>query len=227
MKYIEGKTIREKILLIGLIVSFVLGGYLMIRIKPINGEIAKTENIIKKEKSKYQSLLSNTKGVKPSSSLKKEIVKLEKELEKEKQILKGLNLSLVDLNNQEAVHALIKEITVLAEKHNLQILAKKNEVMDLVSMIRNSKRKALQNTQANNRVALQANKVIDVKNNETLNRHMFSLTLRGTFSTTYSFMKSLSELEHSVLITRIKMFADDLNTFNGKRLVNSEFMLAI
>jgi cell division protein FtsL len=230
MTFLEGKSQREKILLIGLIVALVFGSYLMIRVKPVIQETKKTEELIKKQERKYSQLLKETDNIKPSSVLLKEVSGVEKKLEKEKQNLNGLDLSFVDLSNQEAVHTLITEITIAAEKNHLQVLGKQNEMLELTSLVGKNTMALNNNINATNKnkskknVSQGGNSFFDNKN---LKRHMFKLQVKGTFNSIYNFITTLNDLRYSVLIARIKIYADEVNTYNGRRLVTTDLTLAI
>ncbi|MBL1140439.1 MAG: hypothetical protein HND53_00220 [Proteobacteria bacterium] len=231
MTYLEGKTQREKILLIGLVVAFIFGGYLMIRVKPAIQDFKKTEELVKKQERKYNQLLKETGNTKPSNALLKEISAVEKKLEKEKLNLSGLDLSFVDLSNQEAVHSLITEITIAAEKNYLQVLGKQNEMMELASLVGKKSMLVVNNVKGanknkkSNKVSQTGNSI--VSNNKNLKRHMFKLQVRGTFSSVYKFINDLDNLRYGVLIARIKLSTDEENTYNGRRLITTDLTLAI
>lgn len=233
MKALEGKSKREKFLLLGLIVSLMFGAYLMTRVKSLNKELKQTESFIKDEKKKYNKLTRQTGNIKPSSAIRKEISSLEKKLNKEKQSLKGMDISFVDLSNQEALHTLIADITLAAEKNHLQVLSKVNEVSDLTQLVGSTELNHL-NIQNNNSLRKANNKgksinsnKITTKNEQALKRHVFKLQIRGSFLSTYQFINSLKGLKHAVLIARLKLQADDENTYNGRRLITTDLTLAI
>lgn len=230
MKLLQNKSKREKILIIGLVVSLIFGVYLTTRIKNLNANIQRMESGIQTEKQKYSKLLQETKDAKPSNILEKEIESLQSQLHEERESMKGFDLAFIDLDDTEALYALMRDITVSAEQHNLQVLGKENELIQLASLIGQTPRQTTtaassRRTRTNNSAGnLQNN---NISNNNTLKRHVFKLRLRGTFHSTYLFVKSLHDMERSILITRIKLSADDLNTYNGTRLINTELTLAI
>jgi cell division protein FtsB len=232
MTFLEGKSQREKILLIGLIVSLIFGTYLMIRVKPVIQDTKKTEELVKKQERKYNRLLKETDNIKPSNVLLKEVSGVEEKLKKEKQSLNGLDLSFVDLSNQEAVHSLITEITIAAENNNLQVLGKQNEMLELTSLVgkntmilNNSGNATYKNKNKNKKSIAKGGNVI--ADNKNLKRHMFKLQVKGTFSSVYNFITTLNDFRYSVLIARIKLYADEENTYNGRRLVTTDLTLAI
>jgi cell division protein FtsB len=230
MSFLEGKSQREKLLLIGLVVSLVFGSYLMLRVKPLNQKIVKTEELVKKQEKRYNQLLKETGNIKPSSSLLKEIASVEKKLDKEKKNLTGLDLSFVDLSNQEEVHALITDITISAEKNYLQVLGKQNELMELTSLVGKKTNLYASNVSSNSKSRKNKknkNESMSINNNKNLKRHMFKLQVRGSFDSIYKFINALDDLRYGVLIARVKLYTDDENTYNGRRLITTELTLAI
>lgn len=221
---LKGKSFREKLLVFGLAISFVFGSYMMLRIKPLVVDIQKAEKNFKSQKKKYSRLLSETGDAKPSKMLERELEKLNKQLDQERQNLQGFDVSFIDLSNQEAKHSLIADITLAAEKNQLQVLSKQNEMRELAALVSSGEMSGSL-TAANNR----SNKKpkAPAKNNGSLQRHVFKLQVRGTFHSTYRFIQALQELRHSVLIARMKLSADDNVTFQGRRLVTTDLTLAI
>ncbi len=223
-KVLAGKSFREKLLIFGLLISVVFGGYMMIAVKPMVIEAEKNDKEYKSLKSRYSKLLKETKDAKPSSTLEKELKKLTKQLEAEQQSLQGLDFSFINLDNQEAKHALIANITIAAEENQLQVLGKSNEIRDLTSLVSTAQvGKRLPAKNSTKRGATPA----PSGNSATLNRHVFNLQIRGTFFSTYKFLKQLQAMENSVLVARFKLMAEDKITYQGKRLVTTDLTLAI
>lgn len=225
MKLLQKRSTREKILLGVLVLSLALSAYTSIRVKALNVHIQRLKADIEQEQEEFSKLLQETRDAKPSHILEKEIAELERQLEEERQSLKGLKLSFVDLDDQEALLALIKGITEAAERHRLLVLSKENEIGELASMVGPlpGQSAPVAATSGTGDAAGKAHTVTD----SALKRHVFKLRVRGTFASTYAFIRALHDMERSVLIIRIRLTADDLNTFNGLRLINTDLTLAI
>jgi cell division protein FtsL len=232
MKYLDGKTKREKFLIIGLIGTLIFGGYLMTRVKSLNSNLEKIKENIVSEKKKNAKLKNDIGDIKPSKVIEKEITALQKKIDKEKAALKGLDLDFVDLNNHEALHKLLSDVTLTAEKYNLQILSKENEFADLKTLLGKDNQVAPKLVPGKKIGKAQKRRISQFvaeakKNNTTLKRRMFKLKLRGTFQSTYEFIQALHNMEHSVLIARLKLNAEDNNTFQGVRLISTNLTLAL
>ncbi len=233
MKALEGKTRREKILLTGLAVAMVFSSYLLFRVKHLNLDIKKIDANIISEKKDYNKLVKKTGNIKPSHVLNKEIASMEKKLEQERQNLQGMDLSFVDLRNQEALHGLIADITLTAEKFQLQVLGKQNELTDLTTLVKNGQPTPTINKNNKNRQSSKNARFVNPAGSTTatqdnnLKRHLFKIKIRGSFHSTYDFIKSLKNMEYGVLIARLKLTAEDLNTYNGQRLITTDLTLAI
>lgn len=225
MKFFEGKSQREKLLVIGLIVALIFGSYLMLRVSNLQKEVVKQEKTYKVEKKRLAKLEKETSNVQPSSKLEKQVKKLQENLKSERENLQAFDFKFVDLSNEVALLGQIAQITEKAEINQLRILSRKNELKSLTSVMNSinvANNKNAGNVK-NNSAALLTNKAAG----DQLQRRMYRLKLRGTFKSTYDFIKDLQTLEYGVLITKLDMTADDKNTYNGLRLVITDITLAI
>lgn len=233
MRLLEGKSKREKILIIGLMVSLIFSVYLITRVGALTEDIAKLEENYKSETKKLNRLNKATGNAKPSEQVIKQVKSLEKKLDIERQSLEGFEFKFVDLSNKEALLEQITQITVAAENNKLRILSKQNELRPLTSMIGNVIQNLSPANPTNNKVKKRSKNLQQsnlLNNNiasDKLQRRMYRLKLRGTFKSTYDFIKELQKLDYGVLITKLSMTADDKNTYNGLRLVIADITLAI
>ncbi len=233
MSFLEGKSTREKLLVIGLIAAMVFGTYVLTRVSALNKEVVKLEEGYKKEKKKLTRLNKETGDIKPSSQLIRQTKELEKKLKTERENLKAFDFEFVDLNNEEKLLQQIADITIAAENKQLRILSKTNELRSLTSMMGNAlsilSSSTVKNNKANRKSAILKQKSLlnsDVANNQ-LKRRMYRLKLRGSFQSTYDFIRDLQTLDYGVLVTRVSITADDKSTYNGIRLVITDITLAI
>lgn len=232
MNFLEGKSKREKILISGLIISLVLSLYVITRVSNFNKEISNIEKDYKSDSRKLSKLKKETKGVEPSSKLEKSVKALKEKIKIEEQSLQGFDLKFVNLSNEAAVLEQISLITFTAEKNKLRILSKKNELKSLVSImgdaITNIYAKKSSNNSSRKSKKTAVNNLLNSKVAQSnLQRRIFTLKLRGTFVSTYDFLKQIQQLEYGVLISKVSMTADEKNTYNGLRLVVTDITLAI
>lgn len=226
MKFLEGKTKREQNLVIGLIVALIFGGYLMTRVADLNKEVVQTEGEYKSEKKKLAKLNKETANFESSGSIDKQLKKLNETLKKERESLQAFDFKFVDLSDEQAILEQITDITLTAEKNQLRILSKRNELRPLTSVMKNISLKNNNNKNSKDKKVNAKQQDLSAANNQ-LKRRMYSLKLRGTFKSTYDFIKDLQSLEYGVLITKINMLTDDKSTYNGLRLIVTDITLAI
>ncbi|MCG8380250.1 MAG: hypothetical protein MI865_12370, partial [Proteobacteria bacterium] len=135
MKYFEGKSTREKVLIIGLVVSLVFSLYVITRVNTFNKEITRLDKIYKKDAKKLKDLKKKTGNIKPSVEILREVKNLEEKLEVERQNLAGFDIKFINLRDTQLMQDHIKNITLAAEKNQLRILSKQNELRPLASIM--------------------------------------------------------------------------------------------
>lgn len=224
MKFLEGKSQREKLLVIGLIVALVFGSYLMLRVSKLQKEVVQQEKTYKVEKKRLAKLEQETGNIQPSSKIEKQVKKLEASLKSERENLQALDFKFVDLSNEEALLGQIAQITEKAEVNQLRILSRTNELKSLTSVMQSIKVAKNKNTKNKSKTNVL---LTSQAAGDQLQRRMYRLKLRGTFKSTYDFIKDLQTLDYGVLITKLDMTADDKNTYNGLRLVITDITIAI
>ena len=202
---LKAKSGREKLLIKLLVVSIVFGGYVVLRVKPLNTQLNDLQQEVKRAEKEQRELQQEVGDVRPSSQVQADVREWEQKLETERKQLEGLNISFINLNENETLFDMLASITDVAQRNNLQIISKKNEPIKLAKLV--------------------GKKLGDQQ--EQLRRQMFNLQLRGTFDSIYSFVDSLDELENSVLITRLSLRASNEQVYNGRRLINADLTLAI
>ena len=202
---LKAKSSREKLLIKLLVLTMVVGGYLVLRIKPLNTELNNLQEQVEQTKKERRELREEVSDVRQSSRVKEDINKWQQKLETERKQLEGLNISFINLNQNEALFDMLASITEVARRNNLQIISKKNEPIQLAKLV---------------------GKDLG-KHQEQLRRQMFNLQLRGTFESMYKFIDSLDELENSVLITRLSLKASNDQVYNSRRLISANLTLAI
>lgn len=202
---LKAKSSREKLLIKLLVLTMVVGGYLVLRIKPLNTELNNLQEQVEQTKKERRELRQEVSDVRQSSRVKEDINKWQQKLETERKQLEGLNISFINLNQNEALFDMLASITEVARRNNLQIISKKNEPIQLAKLV---------------------GKDLG-KHQEQLRRQMFNLQLRGTFESMYKFIDSLDELENSVLITRLSLKASNDQVYNSRRLISANLTLAI
>lgn len=209
MKNLSAASLREKILVVVLVFSLSIGAYLMLRIKPMQT----TLTVLQEQLDDSKKMLNNTRTLRPgtneASSLRNDIAQLETTIDQEQQTLTGFKNSFIDLSRTDATPKMRKQITSLAERHQLRVLS----------------------IRASN-LALDSLAGVKTKDNEeALARPLFDIKFSGGFFNTNQFILGLKSLPHAVVVTKLSISANkaagDFSPTEVNTTLISTFTLAI
>ena len=188
MNKLANMNIREKLLILILCLSVLVGGYSLLRIKPLQQEIIMlTESLDDSKKA-----LSETKPIRMNASsttaLRQKLIKLQEKVEKE-QALAGLKNSFIDLAKSDAVPTMRGMITALAEKKGLRIrnIDESNVALDTLAGVHTP------------------------EGSEVLARPLFDIRFSGEFFQFNQFIEALAHLPNTVIVTKM-----DIEIANGR-----------
>ncbi|MBC8412810.1 MAG: hypothetical protein ISR96_02140 [Nitrospira sp.] len=176
---------RERALLLFLVIAILAAGYLTLRVKSMQSEGKRMNEILAETMKERNSLRPIRTGAQNMEAMEKEIAELTRGIEETDRLLEGFSKGLIDLLSSDALANAKGEITILAEKNNMKVLQINRSSLRIDSLTGTKK--------AGNQIVHE--------------RPLFDLKLQGAFISVNEFIRQLAVLPFNAVIMRLQIQA--------------------
>jgi len=172
-------SLREQILIAVLVLSAIIGAYVMLRVQVQTTQKLVWEEQLETSRSAKKSARTHRATNHDSEKLAQDIAKLEQDIEQTKTTVSGIEGRFIDLNSKKAVANMRSRLTDLAQRNQLRLSKVTKSSQDLAKF-----------TSANQQ-----------KLAAFLERPMFNVELSGRYHHLLNFIKQLESLPNRVVVT--------------------------
>ncbi len=205
MKNLMPSSTRERLLIVFLVLSVVIGGYLVLRVKTMKTGLVVLQEQLDDSRKAVKKIRPTKQESSNATVIQHEIAEMEAIIEQEQKTLSGFKKSFIDLSSSDAIPSMRSEITALSGKYNLRLLSINRSSVSL-------------DTLAGVKVE---------KGEEALDRPQFDLKFSGQFFQINKFLIGLKTLPNTVVVTKMDLTANktDLGS-KGNTPLTAAFTLA-
>ena len=176
-------SLREQLLIGILVLSGVIGSYIMLRVQVQTTQKLLWQEQLDDSRSAKKSVRARRATNHDTEKLVQEIAQLEQDIEQTKTTVSGIEGHFIDLNNKESVASMRSRLTDLAQRNNLRLSKVTKSSQDLAKF-----------TSANQQ-----------KLANFLERPMFNVELSGTYHHLLGFIEQLESLPNRVVVTHFSL----------------------
>lgn len=183
MTTLTPKSVREQLLLVFLVCSLVIAGYIIFRVQDKQFDLLVLEEQLEKTTSELSKIKIEQLSKTNVLGLKEKIATLKDLVSSERLTITGFEETFIDLSQNDAIAKVREKITRLCDSNRLRILSINRSNVELASLAQ----------------------VQTAQSDQLLARPQFSIRLRGEFSQFKSLLYQLKSLPYMVVVTKISI----------------------
>jgi Tfp pilus assembly protein PilO len=176
-------ALREKALVGILLISCVIGGYLMLRVKDQTTQRAVWKEILEESRQDVRKTKIKRAGNKDIKRLNKELAGLIEKTIIEEEAVAGIESGFIDLNSKKAIAKMRSQLTSLAKSHELRMASVTQADQDLSGFTDGRQPQLM----------------------KFLERPAFDIMLYGKYHDFLVFVERLETLENRVVVTKVSV----------------------
>jgi Tfp pilus assembly protein PilO len=176
-------ALREKVLVGILIISCVIGGYLMLRVKDQTTQRAVWKEMLEESRQDVRKTKIKRAGNKDIKRLNKELAGLTEKTIIEEEAVAGIESGFIDLNSKKAIAKMRSQLTSLAKSHELRMASVTQADQDLSGFTDGRQPQLM----------------------KFLERPAFDIMLYGKYHDFLVFVERLETLENRVVVTKVSV----------------------
>lgn len=198
-------SLREKLLVGVLGVALLIGGYLMLRVKPQLVEREVMQEQLDDSRDRRKSTRAKRGGFKNIKSLEEAIAELEAEIAQQESTVSGIEGRFINLNSNQEIAQMRRSLTKLARDNRMRLSAINKSAQDL-------------------------NQMTDEKQEQLadfLERPIFNLKLYGRYHDLMRFLEQLDTLPNRTVVTHLSFTKQSgFQSLNGQRDLSIDMTLS-
>ncbi len=176
-------ALREKVLVGILLISCVVGGYLMLRVKDQTTQRAVWKEVLEESRQDVRKTKIKRAGNKDIKRLNKELAGLIEKTIVEEEAVAGIESGFIDLNSKKAIAKMRSQLTTLAKSHDLRMASVTQADQDLSGFTDGRQPQLM----------------------KFLERPAFDIMLYGKYHDLLVFIERLETLENRVIVTKVSV----------------------